>query len=145
VNLKNHRILIWIASEILKVLESWVDPNNTTTRLITISAVLVALVFALILLLVPFARKKRFQERFQTLPIFLETSLKRIGIHPPTFLRDWARRARLSPLARAYHEINAALISVTPAAQAYGHPGRKGDVVGSSPTACQPARSEIAG
>ena len=85
------------------------DPNNTTNRLITISAVLVALVFALILLLVPFARKKRFQERFQTLPIFLETSLKRIGIHPPTFLRDWARRARLSPLARAYHEINAAL------------------------------------
>jgi hypothetical protein len=77
--------------------------------MITIGAVLFALVFVLILLLVPLSRRKRIQESFQTLPILLETSLKKIGIHPPIFLRDWARRARLSPLARAYHEINAAL------------------------------------
>ena len=85
------------------------DQQNTTTRIIGIGAIVLALLLALVLLLLPLARRKQLQERIQTLPIFLESSLKQIGIHPPTFLRDWARRARLSPLARSYHEINSAL------------------------------------
>jgi hypothetical protein len=39
----------------------------------------------------------------------LETSLRRIGLQPPSFLREWARLARLSPISRSYQEINAAL------------------------------------
>lgn len=81
----------------------------TTTTMLGIGGIVIVLLLTLVFLLIPLARKKRLNERMQNLPIFLETSLKSIGIHPPAFLRDWARRARLSPLARSYHEINAAL------------------------------------
>jgi hypothetical protein len=35
--------------------------------------------------------------------------LRRIGLEPPATLRRWARSAALSPLARAYLELNRAL------------------------------------
>ena len=49
-------------------------------------------------------------ERLPPLPVMLESSLRRIGLHPPAFLLNWASLARLDPLFRAYQEINLALV-----------------------------------
>lgn len=45
----------------------------------------------------------------QPFPVMLEFGFKRIGLRPPRFLLQWAKTARLSPLARAYNEVNHAL------------------------------------
>ncbi len=42
-------------------------------------------------------------------PVLLERGVHRAGWTPPAFLRRWARRALLSPLERAYGEIDRAL------------------------------------
>jgi hypothetical protein len=53
----------------------------------------------------------RLRDRFSTerLPLRLEAAFLRVGIKPPAFVRRWAFRASLSPLSRAYLEVNAAL------------------------------------
>lgn len=53
----------------------------------------------------------RFRERihFQSFPIALETGMIRAGIRPPAVIRQWAKQAALSPLAKAYLQINHAL------------------------------------
>jgi hypothetical protein len=43
------------------------------------------------------------------LPILLETGLRRAGVQSPSFLRSWVTRVSLTPLGRAYQEINRAL------------------------------------
>lgn len=47
----------------------------------------------------------------------LEARMRRIGIRPPRFVTEWARRASLSPLTKSYLEINRALrrLGKTPA------------------------------
>jgi hypothetical protein len=40
----------------------------------------------------------------------LEAGLKRLGIQSPPVLRRWVHAALLSPLARAYRELNRALV-----------------------------------
>ncbi len=60
------------------------------------------------------------------LPILLERWMVRVGVPPPKVIHDWARRAGLVPIARAYNEINHALarlgdpprINLTPAERA---------------------------
>lgn len=42
-------------------------------------------------------------------PVQIESGLRRLGIEPPRILRRWARFASLSPLTRAYLELNRAL------------------------------------
>jgi transglutaminase-like putative cysteine protease len=74
-----------------------------------VSGILIVLLAAMIGLLIPFARKKRWHEKIPAIPIMLETGMRKIGLQPPAFLKEWAFMARLSPLARAYHEINRAL------------------------------------
>lgn len=53
----------------------------------------------------------RYQERLplDTVPIAMERSMLRLGFTPPKRLRLWAYRASLSPMAKAYLEINRAL------------------------------------
>ncbi|HEX7973417.1 MAG TPA: transglutaminase-like domain-containing protein, partial [Anaerolineales bacterium] len=40
-------------------------------------------------------------------PVIMEQTLVKVGIRPPNFLRQWARRASLPPLTRSYLERNA--------------------------------------
>ena len=54
-------------------------------------------------------RTVRIRRGSPPLPIQLESGLERVGIQPPKILLRWSRFARLSPLARAYHELNRAL------------------------------------
>jgi transglutaminase-like putative cysteine protease len=56
-----------------------------------------------------FIRRIRRERGSPPLPIQLEEGLRQIGFEPPAFLLHWARFARLSPITRAYFEINRAL------------------------------------
>jgi transglutaminase-like putative cysteine protease len=85
-----------------------VDLGNKTlssTNLI----VAIGLLLALIVIMIPLIRRKQLHKKVSSFPIFLENGIRRLGIQPPAFLRSWAHRATLSPLARAYLEINLAL------------------------------------
>jgi len=42
-------------------------------------------------------------------PILLDAGLRRVGVTPPEAIQTWAARAALSPLERAYQEVNEAL------------------------------------
>lgn len=52
------------------------------------------------------ARRRR---AIPPIPVLLERGVSRLGWKPPAILQRWARRATLSPLERAYLEINGAL------------------------------------
>ena len=65
-----------------------------------------ALGIVFVLFLVGQVRRKRGYPPF---PVQFEASLRRLGLEPPATLRRWARSATLSPLARAYLELNRAL------------------------------------
>jgi transglutaminase-like putative cysteine protease len=83
-----------------------VDTQEIPIYYIIILGVLFIFFFAL---LIPLAYRKGLHERLPSIPVTLERSLLRFGLQPPSFLRRWSRRATLSPLARAYMEINLAL------------------------------------
>jgi len=59
------------------------------------------------ILIIQRVRKKRGSP---PIPVQLEAGLKRLGIRSPPLLRRWTHAALLSPLARAYRELNRALI-----------------------------------
>jgi hypothetical protein len=83
------------------------DANLWQTRLAIIVAIGLAL--ALIALLIPLIRRKQLHKKVPLLPIFLEKTMLRAGIKPPRILRSMALMASLSPLERAYQQINLAL------------------------------------
>lgn len=80
--------------------------------------VLVGLIF-----LIRFIRTRRGSP---PLPVQIESGLEKVGIQSPRILTRWAHYAKLSPLAKAYHELNRALsrlgmtpeISATPSERA---------------------------
>lgn len=82
--------------------------NDPPTYLLQI-LVFAGLTITLILLLIPLIRRNRLQKKLPSIPSMLEKGLRRTGFQPPPFLRRWTIRAALSPLARAYMEINNAL------------------------------------
>ena len=94
---------------------------NPTPIYISLAAVSV---IAFILLI----RSLRNRRGTPPLPVQLESGLEKIGLQSPKILLRWARYARLSPLARAYNELNRALsrlgepavISDTPSERADG-------------------------
>ena len=90
------------SAENLSLAEIW------KTRLAVILAVGLSLV--LIALLVPLIRKRQYHKKLPLLPIFLEKAMMRVGLKPPRFLRELALMASLSPLERAYQQINLALV-----------------------------------
>jgi transglutaminase-like putative cysteine protease len=69
----------------------------------------IALLSILVLLLAILIRRVRIQRGSPPLPIQMEASLVRVGIKPPKILYSWARYSSLSPLTRAYLELNRAL------------------------------------
>jgi len=82
---------------------------SSSPAVIGIAVLLVGLLATLIFLLLPIARRRRWHEKLPMLPVALERGIRRIGLQPPAFLKNWAIRARLNPLNRAYQEINSAL------------------------------------
>jgi len=95
-----------------------IDPTPIYISLAAVS------VIAFILLI----RSVRNRRGTPPLPVQLESGLERVGLQSPKILLRWARYARLSPLARAYNELNRALsrlgepavISDTPSERADG-------------------------
>lgn len=83
--------------------------REAVNRAIGIGVILTSLLVTLALLAVSIRRNKRIREKLPNLPILLEASLRKIGLQPPAFIRQWAQLARLSPISRSYQEINAAL------------------------------------
>jgi len=69
----------------------------------------IGLTLVLIVLLLPVFKRQQWHKKLPLLPIALEKGFVRLGFKPPRFLRNWAHLARLSPIERAYHEINLAL------------------------------------
>jgi hypothetical protein len=70
---------------------------------------LLALSILLCGILVILALRARRRRDIPPVPILLERGVRRIGWTPPAFLRRWARRAMLSPIERAYGEVDRAL------------------------------------
>jgi transglutaminase-like putative cysteine protease len=60
-------------------------------------------------LAIHFTRRVRKVRGSPPIAVQLETGLLRVGIQPPMILRRWVHYATLSPLARAYLELNRAL------------------------------------
>jgi hypothetical protein len=71
-------------------------------------------------------RQRGRRTRRRPLVVTLELSLKRIGLKPPAFLTRWARTASLSPLSRAYIEINRALTLLGEPPEPFFTPAERG-------------------
>lgn len=83
---------------------AFLQPRNNVYLLISLGLLIIFIV-----LLIPFIRRRQLYKKFPAIPITLEKSFRKLGLRPPAFLELWAMRAALSPLARAYTEINLAL------------------------------------
>jgi transglutaminase-like putative cysteine protease len=70
---------------------------------------LVALAFIIVFGISLFARRLRIRRGSPPIAVQIESSLGRAGIKSPKILTQWARQASLSPLSRAYLELNRAL------------------------------------
>jgi transglutaminase-like putative cysteine protease len=110
---------------------------NPTPIYIAFGAIFIFLIILLV-------RRIRSQRGSLPLPVQLESSLNRLGIKSPQILSQWARNAGLSPLSRAYLELNHALsrlgqpphMSNTPAERAK-------DLVHNLPVAESPVRTVL--
>jgi len=83
------------------------QPFTITSGRSNSTVILWALVLALLLITLAWRRHR--QRGLPPLPVLLEAGLRRFDLQPPASLRRWAIRATLSPLARAYLELNRAL------------------------------------
>ncbi len=73
--------------------------------------IIIAGLFAIMIaLLIPLIRRKQLHKRIPFLSIALEKALLRAGLKPPAILSQIALMASLSPLERAYQQINLALV-----------------------------------
>lgn len=119
-----------------------VDLGGDTSVNYTSIFIAFGLVLALIVLMIPLIRKKQLYKRVNSFPIFLENGIRRLGIQPPSFLRRWAHLAKLSPLARAYMEINLALTRLGNHPQPKDTPSERAEsLVSTLPAAQQPANT----
>jgi transglutaminase-like putative cysteine protease len=82
------------------------ENRATLTRRVII---LGAIVLCLVLLLAPLFWRGQLAKRLPSFPILLESGFRKLGMKPPHLLREWAHRMTLSPVAKAYLEINHAL------------------------------------
>jgi transglutaminase-like putative cysteine protease len=93
---------------------------------VSVWAILGILSIALIVLLIYLVRRKRHSP---PIPLQLESSLRRIGLKPPNMLQSWVRYATLSPLTKAYLEINRALSRLGMAPQPFDTPSERARVL----------------
>ncbi len=79
------------------------------------------------------------------LPVLLMNGFRRLGFKPPDFLRRWERLATLPPVARAYHELNRALVVIKARPKAYATPAERVSILVSHlPEAQDPAEVVVA-
>jgi hypothetical protein len=71
-----------------------------------------ALALILVAISIPLIRGKRLHTKLPLLPILVEKAMRRAGLKPPGFLQSMALMASLSPLERAYQQINLALMRI---------------------------------
>lgn len=74
-----------------------------------LTSYLVAVLIIMTIGIVFMVRRLRIKRGSPPLPVQIEFGLERIGVKSPMILRRWARFASLSPLSRAYLELNRAL------------------------------------
>ena len=85
------------------------DPiESSTSKYLTIGIVL-SLFLILLILLIPYARRKKLSQRLPVISSLLENSFRKIGLRPPSFLTNWTLRASLTQIERCYMEVNLAL------------------------------------
>ena len=72
----------------------------------------IGLIVVLLALAIPLIRRRQLHKKVPLLPIFLEKIMRRAGLKPPRFLQSLALLAALSPLERAYQQINLALARI---------------------------------
>jgi hypothetical protein len=94
----------------------------------TIPAIILYL-FGLMILLVAgfFVRRMRRVRGSPPIPVSLESGLQRFGLKSPEFLRRWVYYATLSPLAKAYLELNRALKRLGNAPRPKDTPGERAE------------------
>ena len=69
----------------------------------------ITLITVIIIATILFVRRVRIRRGSPPIPVQIESSLTRAGIKSPKLLQRWARYATISPLSRAYLELNNAL------------------------------------
>jgi transglutaminase-like putative cysteine protease len=70
----------------------------------------VSTILVLAVIVVPISYRYMQKRGLRPLPVIIESGFERLNITPPKLIRRWARYAKLTPLERAYTEINFALI-----------------------------------
>ena len=104
----------------------------------------VTMMIIIIISITLLVRRVRLQRGSPPIPVQLETSLERVGINSPKFLIRWARHAGLSPLSRAYLELNHALSRLGQSPHLADTPFERGaDLVQILPAAENPVQSVI--
>ncbi len=106
--------------------------------------IVIALAILLIISIILLFRRIRIKRGSPPIPVQLESGLQRVGIKSPKFLIRWARTASLSPLARAYLELNRALSRLGKPPNLADTPSERGtDLVQILPVAEKPVQSVI--
>ncbi len=85
------------------------EPSSTAATSSGKIAVFWIALLALASISVAFLYRSRRRGGLPPLPVLLEAGYRRFDLQPPAVLRRWTIRASLSPLARAYQELNRAL------------------------------------
>jgi transglutaminase-like putative cysteine protease len=112
--------------------------------LIDPTLIILSLVIILIISIILLVRRFRIKRGSPPIPVQLESSLQRIGIKSPKFLVRWARISSLSPLSRAYLELNRALSRLGQQPNLADTPSERGtDLVQILPVAKKPVQSII--
>jgi transglutaminase-like putative cysteine protease len=84
-------------------------PAPSSSLWSSIRSLVAALSILLGAILVVLAWRARRRHDIPPFPVLLERGVRRIGWKPPDVLRRWAQRAMLSPVERAYAEVDRAL------------------------------------
>jgi hypothetical protein len=103
------------------------------------------LAFLLGCVLLVVAWRARRRRAFRAFPVFLERGFLRLGWEPPPFLRRWVKRASLSPLQRAYMEVDQALMRLNASPASAATPAeRTANLASVLPLATEPAYQLLA-
>jgi transglutaminase-like putative cysteine protease len=96
---------------------------------------------ALVTLLI---RRVRTMRGSPPIPVQIETSLQQIGLDSPKFVKRWSNFATLSPITKAYLELNRALMRLGSPPQATNTPSERADELTQLlPVAVDPIRTLI--
>jgi transglutaminase-like putative cysteine protease len=105
--------------------------------------ILAILAVALGTLLIGVWKGKEIRARLPGLPISLENNIRRLGFQPPRFLQNWAFIAGLSPLQKAYLELNRALRRLGKPPAQHDTPAERAAVLSSELPPAQPPTSTL--